>query len=512
MSLLRPVAFVVVSGLSLMGALVACEEGEVGQAPPTTPVPKLDDPGCTVALDDPLRPDSGRSVAITYRALIDDAGAADADAGAPDPGADADAPDADLPDAESPDASSELDAGAPSDAAAPPVALQPDRVRTVACREGTSFDVAAAPTGNLRVVATGIRGQLVEFTETAQTRVALAALRPTFAQARLGTLPDGQPLVIGTPETEGQLVVWQGEVSAPVVPHGSVVLGTLVSNHDGSLLVPTGPDEALLRSSQGKLDFVGLFTTQFYGTSNVVGLGNDGQPFRVSTSSPAVVELGVRLVAIGGKSSVAGIAFTTLDAATPLPALALVRGGGGSEDTVERSFEVAVPAGADGYARIELLPRSEKCPVESGCSNVCEETSLQVEPGEMAMAWDGTRAFVVFVRRTVLRTRSYRMDQNSGIECHFLDCDPYCTSHVQHTTTAAEMVVATLDPRQRTVEERYVLPLEVSAGAVRSAQLLNGDDPRLQVSVRDGFLHVSRFGKYQGAYDATSTYRFRIAP
>jgi hypothetical protein len=239
----------------------------------------------------------------------------------------------------------------------------------------------------------------------------------------------------------------------------------------------------------------------------MVGLGNDDRPFRVLLGSTPEVLLPNSKVFVGGSGEVRGAAFTTLAAEMTLPALAFVRGN--SSDHEINSFEVAIPSG-DGYSPVVVEPAPKPCPPDPQCASSCTEENIEVSPKDIALAWDGTRAFLTFLRRHVTRQRRYKREQGSGIICDFLGCDPYCTSDSSGTVKSTDLVIATLDLSRRTVSELFELPIEPKTDVVAGAQ--SGQISELRAYAHAGYLHVAFGGKYQGQFDGVSVYRFRIAP
>ncbi|HVH42138.1 MAG TPA: hypothetical protein VM925_07330, partial [Labilithrix sp.] len=346
-----------------------------------------------------------------------------------------------------------------------------------------------------------------------KTRVALY-LRSQNAVTRIATLADGRPALVGMATENGELTIEEGEGGQrPIGPASSYgTLGRIATNATGSIAVATSSESAFVRSANGEVATRTLSDLPIFGTQPVtatVGIGNDGRLFRVTTGGPPSLLLEDRSVSIDGNGSVRGAAFTTLGADTTLPALALVRGDSGDAD--RNSFELAIPSG-DGYARVEVVPAATPCKADPQCSSSCTEENVEVEPQEIALAWDGSRALAAFVRRAVTRDRRYQRKQGSGIVCDFIGCDPYCSSSSSGRTTSADLVIAAIDVGTRTVRELFALPLEVQASMQAPLTLPASSPMELRAYARDGHLHVALTGKYQGSFDAVSVYRFRTSP
>lgn len=473
----------------LLAALgLACSWQDEPQPSPATspPAERPTDPGCTVTVETGLSVDAGQARTLSYVAEPDgDAGTAN-------------------------DAGPEPDAGP-----APAPAIRVDVARTVSCRTGTTFDVAAAPSGGLVVAAAGLRGAAITFPSEpapaerrATTRV-LDVLRDQYATAKVSVAQDGQVVIVGTGEGERGLVVEENGATRRLDASDTVVLRPAWRTQRGTLAFPVGLREMLVRRAGDVLQPRSFESAA--ARPGLLGLDNEDQPFRIALDSDGILEREGGALRLGGNGAVRGVAAAALGPEYTLPAIALVRGGA-TDERAKLTFEVVFPTGETSLAHATLLAPQAPCPAEAACSNTCEETGLEVDPKEIAMTFDGTRTFVVFVRRTVTRSRRYRRDQSTGVFCDVFGCDPYCTSDVDSITTAAEIVLATIDPVRRAVDERYVVPLEAQSGVVRSVLLDSGDDLGLSADARDGFVHVSRFGTYQGSFAAVTTYRLRVAP
>jgi hypothetical protein len=487
----------VVSASAIWAASLGCSSPSGGD--PTAP-PRMEatDPGCKVIAQSPAQ-DGGRALSVIHEAQATDAGAIDASTDGPsEAGTDVDAGPMD-------------DGGSPSaaDAAPPGETITADTVRTVACREGTTLDVAAGPNGGLFVSGAQIGAQLVSFSEGEPTTRVVEYLETKNAIARVATLEDGRPLLVGLRTKDGKLAVEEG-----VSPSGPrtfdtesiASLGRASTNAGGTILLPVG-NKMLVRTSAGAIA-IAPFTTSA-GSNNlsgvpVYGIGNDDRPFRLQGS---VLSLADRNVTLSGIDSVRSAAFAPLDASIALPALALVRGSGKEGEIA--GLEVAIPA-SDDYARVQVVPTPKPCASDAACNNDCTEENVEVEPKEVAMARADGVTYVAFVRRSVKRERRYRKQSSSGFLCDFFGCAPDCTTSSSSTTTASELVIATIDPASRTVRERFSQAL-VGKGGPRPVLLGKGVPYEMGAYGRDGWLHVAFHGKYEGQFNAVTTYRFRLS-
>jgi hypothetical protein len=476
-----------------LASACSSSSGSGGYTPP--PGPTANDPGCRVIGVTP--PSLAGSVLDVVHEALPPSDAGDAgDAGA-DPG----------------DAAAPADAGAPDATTTPTIAAAD--IRTIACRDGTTLDVAAGPNGGAVVVGAGIRAQVVTFGDDSPSTRNVDYLQSKSAVARVATLADGRLLLIGMATEQGELVTEEGTNGpVPVGPRSAVTqLGPVSTNAAGTVFVTTSGDDALLRTASGTTNIVPIAKPSGGGLGGRtrVGLGNDDRPFRVAAEGIASVQLADRSVAIDGIVSLRGVAFTTVAASEPLPLLALVHGD--SRDAALNAFDVAVPAG-QGYVRIRVAELPTPCAREPSCTNTCEEQNIEVDPKEVAATWDGTRAWVAFVRRSVVRTRRYRIIQASGVLCDVFGCDPGCGTESSGTTKSAELVIAAVDLEARTVREAFSQPLEVSNGSSSPSIAWSGGagQTELAAHARDGFLHVTFAGKYQGSFPAVALFRFRLGP
>lgn len=522
-------------GAALAAALLGtsgCDDDARDVAPPP-PREMPNDPGCTVTAREALT-DPGHTLDAVHHALVRDAGV------------DADASSDAMSDA-SPDASSDAsvepsDAGADADG---PAARGPgwaaDRVRVVACRQGTTLEAIAAPGGEVHVLGAGIRAQVITTTSTdkATSRVLDHLANDGTSNAHFGsTGPSGQPFIVSsssnTATPPNTLYAQDGDLPAEPLPVASssdslsVFRGARASvNAAGSTLLALTDRAALLRTRAGApriLDLPDLASYSYLDARNDLVLGDDDKPILITKNE---VSTSVHMRANGGRSTMKEDRLD-LDAAQTV--LALSSGIADYPPVVvlgdipkheDRSLRVFVPKNASSFAEVEIVPAATHCKPEPNCSNTCTETNAEVHPSDFAITrtTDG-RMLLVFVRRRVSRERHYTLEPaDTGILCDLFGCSPGCSSTSVATLVSADLVVAEIDVLRREVRELHAVAMKPGASAnsveVKGLTGLGGGTtysasaPRLSASERDGYLHVTFNGDASG-FPAVSTYR--LAP